>query len=208
MLASFPEALYGKGLLRFRSGKIYSRIMAVRETVQTKQFMIGLGKMIASSGSNPQPPKIVLALPRALNTHWILNRKKSAYFYSHLVLNSCYYLSHDNILVLDHSCEAVVAPYERIATGRLLSRIYLLTVRYPNPRRAIEGLNQFMSTYLPDSSEDATSKNGIHKEGIFKIEDGWLGFKLQNRMLTLVFEIPELTVAQRIIDQLSVNMFQ
>ena len=203
----FPEALYGKGLLRVRSRNVYARILAVRENALVRKIILRLGGIITAGHNNPPPPGMVSALPPSLGRLWQLNRNRIGYFYSHLVLNSLYYLSHDNILGLEHTGEAVIAPYERIQTDGLRSRIQLLVIRYPDSRRARAATAGFLKGYLPDREMIKNTHAEPKDMGIYQVEDGWLGYKRDGRLLALVFECPDSACAEEILHQAQLDQF-
>ena len=108
------RALYGGGLMRLWSDDIYARIMAERETPASKEAVLELSKSIAANTQNPPEPVLVKKLSLEVGATWKLRVEQIELFLSqrhHLVLNSIYYLSHENILDLDLSAEAVSAPY-------------------------------------------------------------------------------------------------
>ena len=124
------RALYGGGLLRLWSDYIYTRIMAERETPASKEAVLALGKAIAAGTQYPPEPALVKILPLAIKAVWELRVDRLSFFRSHLVLNSIYYLSHENILDLDLSAEAVIAPYESIPGTGNPKRSQFLLVKY------------------------------------------------------------------------------
>jgi len=197
-----PRALYGEGLLRIWSEKIYARVMAYQETPESKQAVLELGQTIVKGRTNPTAPSLMEALPSALHQNWKLRKDRAGYLRSHLVLNSLYYLSHENMLDLDHTTEAVTAPYEKTDSTESRSRIQILTVKYSNPEHAKNALAHFHRSYLPDSPLETHS---ISSEGLvntFPIEDGWLGYKLLQNTLTVIFECPNQEMAGAIINQI------
>ena len=205
---TFPQALYGKGLLRVWSDNIYVRIMAVKETPMARDVILQLGKIIASNRSNPSPPKLLRVLKPMLGSHWTLRRDRIGYFYSHLVLNSLYYLSHENILSLNHSTEAVIAVYEKTRKDHDQKRIHFLVINYPDHQQALRALNGFADAYLPDRKREMQPELKNENKNFYQIEDGWMGYKLQNRYLALVFECPSLESAREIMNGVNLNKYQ
>ena len=116
-LTSSTRALYGAGLLRVWSDNLYCRIMAFRETPASKQAVLTLGKTIAANRRRPPEPELLKILPLHIGSAWKLRKDRLSFFRSYLVLNSIYFLSQENILDLDFSTEAVIAPYEHISTS-------------------------------------------------------------------------------------------
>lgn len=207
-MVTFPHALYGKGLLRVWSNNIYARIMAIKETPVARDVILQLGKIITANGSNISPPKLLRVLKPMLGSHWTLRRDRISYFYSHLVLNSLYYLSHENILNLNHSTEAVIAAYEKIRKDHDQKRIHFLAINYPDHQKALMALNGFAEAYLPDRKREIQPELKNENKNFYQIEDGWMGYKLQGRYLSLVFECPDLESAREIINGVNLNKYQ
>jgi len=199
------RALYGGGLLRVWADTLYARVMAYRETAASKKAVLSLGKTIAENRKMPAEPELLKVLPKAVDSVWTLRKDRIGYFRSHLVLNSFYYLSHQNILDLDHSTEAVIAPYEDRSHAGTPKRVQVLFVKYPSPERARKALKTFHNAYLHEYQKQIDP--GITREPIntFKIEDGWLGYGLDGPCLTVVFECPNRESARMIIKQISLN---
>jgi len=185
------RALYGGGLLRMWSDGIYARIMAERETPASKEAVLALGKAIAAGTQYPPEPALVKLLPLAIDAVWKLRVDRLSFFRSHLVLNSIYYLSHENILDLDLSAEAVIAPYEFIPGSGDPKRSQFLLVQYENPERARQALNRFHDAYLPGHKKEKTAETAAGSLSLFKLEDGWMAYKLIGKHIVIVFESPD-----------------
>lgn len=207
-MVTFPHALYGKGLLRVWSNNIYVRIMAIKETPVARDVILQLGKIIAYNRSNHSPPKLLRVLKPILGSHWTLRRDRIGYFYSHLVLNSLYYISHENILNLNHSTEAVIAAYEKTRKDHDQKRFHFLVINYPDHQQALMALNGFAEAYLPDRKRENQPELKNENKNFYQIEDGWMGYKLQNRYLALVFECPSLESAREIMNGVNLNKYQ
>lgn len=205
---TFPDALYGKGLLRVRSNNIYARIMVVKETPAARDIILKLGEIITANRSNPAPPKLLQVLEPVLGSHWTLRRDRIGYFYSHLVLNSLYYLSHENILNLNHSTEAVIAAYEKTLKDHGQKRFHFLVINYPDHQQALMALNGFVEAYLTDRKRENQPELKNENKQFYQIEDGWMGYQLQNRYLALVFECPDLESAREIMNGVNLNKYQ
>ncbi|MBN2344935.1 MAG: hypothetical protein JXO51_00995 [Candidatus Aminicenantes bacterium] len=188
------RALYGEGLLRVWSDRLYARVMAVRETPAVREAILELGALIVA-GSRQPPPNLLRLVPPSLEPRWTLKRERTAFFRSHLVLNSLYYLSHENILSLDLSCAAVFTTYE--GEGR---RFHLLVIQYPGAEHAAGALGGFVAGYLPDRRGGGEAGRGFHQ-----VEDGWLGFRLAGSRLVLAFACPDGESAQEIVDQVDIG---
>jgi len=195
------RALYGGGLLRLWSDDIYTRIMAERETPASKEAVLALGKAIAAGNQNPPEPALVKLLPLEIDAVWKLRVDRLSFFRSHLVLNSIYYLSHENILDLDLAAEAVSAPYEHIPDSGDPKRSQFLLVRYENPERARQALYRFHEAYLPGFKKEITAETAADSPSFFKLEDGWLGYKLIGKHIAIVFECPDSESARAILQK-------
>ena len=66
------RALYGGGLLRMCSGDIYARIMAIRETPDSREAVLKIGKVVTLSRNSTHEPELVKVLPQTMNNDWIL----------------------------------------------------------------------------------------------------------------------------------------
>ena len=194
------RALYGAGLLRIWSDILYARIMAFRETPASKQAVMTLGRAITANRKSPSEPELLKTLSPLVGSSWKLRRDRICFFRSYLVLNSNYYLSHENILNLDHATEAVIAPYEQISTGGDQKRCQFLLVKYENHVRARKALEDFHKAYLPEYKEELSADSNNSDPSLFKLEDGWLGYQLMGKYVAIVLECPDRKSAGTIIE--------
>jgi hypothetical protein len=199
------RALYGGGLLRSWLDDIYVRIMAYRETPESKQAIMNLGQSISSQCHRPPQPSLLRVLPAEFASGWKLRRDRLGYFRSYLVLNSLYYLSHRNILKLDHSTEAVTAPYELMDEKLDRQQIQVLVVKYTDGKKAKQALEYFISNYLPEHQTKESQSMKLETENLFRIEDGWLGYKFEGNDIAIVFQCPDQKCARDIPTQLLFN---
>jgi hypothetical protein len=182
--------------------------MAAYETPASKQAVLAIGKAIAVNRKNPPEPEILKAVPLHIDSVWELRKDRLSFFRSYLVLNSIYYLSHENILNLDHSTEGVIATYEHIPGSTDQTRSRCLLVKYKNHKNALKALKHFHDTYLPEQKKDFTLDSVTNDPKSFKIEDGWLSYKLLNRYIVIVFECPDLESARIIIQNIESNLMK
>ena len=202
------RALYGGGLLRLWSDDMYARIMAERETTASKDAVLALGKAIAANTQNPSEPDLTKILPLEIDAVWKLRIDRLSFFRSFLVLNSIYYLSHENILDIDLSAEAVMAPYEHIPGSGDRRRSQFLLVQYENSERARQALNLFHDAYLPDYKKEISADTGAVSPDPFKLEDGWLAYKLLGKYVAIVFECPDPESARVILQKNESNLLK
>ena len=199
------RALYGGGLLRIWAATIYARVMAHRETTESKEAVISLGKAIVLGRKVTGEPDLLKVLPQNLDGDWKLRKDRVAYFRSHLVFNSIYYLSHQNILLLDHSTEAVAASFEKISDGGTKKRVQVLFAKYADVERARKALSHFQSAYLYDQKKEIDQGVNDIRWNFYKIEDGWLGYLRNRNCLVIAFECPDQQSAKSILENLSYN---
>ncbi|NIM90694.1 MAG: hypothetical protein GTO17_07065 [Candidatus Aminicenantes bacterium] len=199
---TWPFALYGEGLLRLWSDNIYARVMAYQETPESKKAVLSLSRSIAKERQNPPRPELLKSLPDSFQPNWNLRQDRASFFRSHLVLNSLYYLGQENMLDLDLTSEAVIAPYERKDPSGDQARLQLLLVRYADDELARKALAHFHRCYLPEQPFPIKPGSSGEMANVYPIEDGWLGYKLQKRTITFIFECPDQKTARTIIDQL------
>jgi len=206
--ASSARALYGGGLLRIWSDNLYARIMADRETPDSKKALHTLGEAIAANRKRPPEPELLKFIHSDIGSAWRLRKDRLSFFRTYLVLNSIYYISEENILDLDLSAEAIMAPYERITGSSDQKRIQFLFVKYENHERARKALSHFHNTYLPEHRKNFRAEPATESPSFFKLEDGWLGYKLLNKYIAIVFECPDKESARKIIQKNGSDLLQ
>jgi len=207
-VAPSNRALYGGGLLRILSDNIYARVMAFRETPSSKQSVLALGKAITANRKSLPEPELLKIFPLQIGSAWKLRRDRLSYFRSYLALNSIYYLSHENILDLDLTAEAVTAPYERISSSGDRTRSQFLLVKYENHERARKALDHFQDAYLPEHKKEFMADSPAKSLNLIKIEDGWMAYKLLNKYITILFGCPDRKSARTIIRKIESNLLK
>jgi hypothetical protein len=207
-LPSLIRALYGAGLLRIWSDNLYARIIAFSETPASKQAVLALGQAITAKRKNPPGPELLKILPLHIDPSWKLRKDRLSFFRSYLVLNSMYYLSEENILDLDLSTEAITAPYEHISGPSDGKRVQFLFVKYKNHERARKALNHFHDIYLTEYKKEFAADSATTSPNLFKLEDGWLAYKLFSKYIAIVFECPDRESAEIIIQKNESNVLK
>jgi len=182
--------------------------MAFRETPASKQAVLSLGKAIVANRNNYPEPEFLKFLSHHIGSTWKLRKDRLSFFRSYLVLNSIYYLSHENILDLDLSTEAVIAPYEHVNSSGNRKRTQFLLVKYEKQERAREALNRFHDAYLPEYKKEFTLDSAAKSPSLFKLEDGWLSYTLVGNYIAIVFECPDLESAKVIIQRIESNLLK
>lgn len=184
------RTIYGQGLMRIWADKIYARILAVLETPESREAVFALSRAVSKDRKKPARPEILRVLPVNVDNNWKIQKKKTAFFRSYLVLNSLYYLSHQNILNLGLSVEGITTSYRsNKQVGE--KEVRLIFIRYESLDKAWEGLNLFLDSYLPEKNLKSGEKKAGLVSSVIQLEDGWMGYSLNGSALTLVFESPE-----------------
>lgn len=184
------RALYGAGLLRVWSGNLYARVLAYQETDASKQAVVGIGRAIVAGRPEAKSPRLTEVLPRTIGNQFSLRADRIVFLRSHLVLNSVYFLSQENLLDLGLDCELAAATYRPEVQASAAKPVRVMLVRYGNEGTAEKALRHFQRVYL--SGKPILPGNS----GAAAIEDGWVGFVLSGRGLGLVFEAPDEVSAQ------------
>ena len=198
-----PRALYGGGLLRIWTGSIYARVMTFQETDSARGAILVLGQHIINDRGPSQMPTLMNSFSEAAPQGWKLRRDRMGYFRSHLVLNSLYYLSHQNIFNLDLSAAAVTAPFERLSEDGNKERIQALLIEYATHQQALRGLERFHSAFLDDFQKEKPFKGQNEQIHYFQIEDGWLAYGLRETCLVVVFECLNQTIAGQLLGKIN-----
>ena len=201
------RALYGKGLLRAWTDDIYIRIMANRESPGVREVILKLGSALTAGRKTSAPPDYLKTIRTTGDSSWKVIPERTAYFYSHLVLNSFFYLSHENILNLGSSTEALILTLKRDVhsldrdiPGREELKANLLVIRYPDFAEASRALTEFFQAYIPELPREITAEEGGRNQAFFKIEDGWMGYRLAGRHLALALACPDQPSAFEILE--------
>ena len=125
------DALYGGGLLRFWSGNLYGRVMASRESPESRAQVLAIARSIVKERpANGQPPEILSRIPVRLGERLVLRPDRTCFFRSHYVLNAVYYLAPNDVLGLGPAVDASVSEYRPAGTGG--TPVRLIQVVYPS----------------------------------------------------------------------------
>lgn len=164
-------AEYNAGLLTFWKDRFYVSILAYPETEAKKAIVLGLGRKVAEAiPDEGRRPPVLSLLPQPN-----LVPESVRYFHHYIWLNSHFFISNQNILLIDDDTQVVLAKY-RTADKPL----HLLIALYPDAPKAGEAAESFLRNYLPDASD-----------GMAKLPDGrWTGCRLEGNRLSIVFEAP------------------
>jgi hypothetical protein len=81
-------------------------------------------------------------------------------------------------------------------------------VQYENPERALQALNRFHDAYLPEHKKKLTAGTAAENQSLFKLEDGWLAYKLIGKYIAIVFECPDPESARTILQKNESNLLE
>ena len=195
--------IYGAGLLRLWSGDIFVRILAEKETPESRDAVMQLGKAVTAGRVQASEPAFLHALPAGF-PGYRLNNREASYFRSYLVLNSIYFLGTQNILKLNLKTQAVIASYRSAGRDQPKS-VRLLEIRYDTPGSALAAFRSFLQSYLPEhkckaSGKPASGPGAQPEAGTCQVEDGWVGYRVVGRTLVLGFQFPSEQIARVCVD--------
>jgi hypothetical protein len=172
---------YGGGLLRFFKGPFFVSIMAVEETVESREAVFSLGRSVAGTilpaGGVPE---LISLLPE----HGLIDTS-IRYFYHPMILNLHYYLAEENILEIDDHTRAVLAQYTAENGAG-----YLLLVRYSSATGASATGDRFSKVYMPDAME-----------GMVQTENGrWTAMTIRSPFVAIVLDAATEQSARRLLE--------
>lgn len=174
---------YKGGLLSFWKGRFFVSLYAEEETKEAKEALFALGKKVASSVEEKgEKPDILTLLPEEA-----LVEKSVHYFHNHMILNYHFYVSDENILLLDQETEAALGTYREDN-----EKSYLLVVHYPDSSKASLAFENFVKIYMPDAKE----------KGLVQTEDGkWTSARLKKDILVILFNGFSANYAKGLLEQ-------
>ena len=180
------DALYGGGLLRFWSGNLYGRVMASRESPESRAQVLAIaGAIVKDRPANGRPPAILSRIPVRLGERLVLRPDRTCFFRSHYVLNSVYYLAPDDVLGLGPAVDASVSEYRPAGTGG--PPVRLIQAVYPSADAAAAALRTFRKQYVP---VPAGQVGETAASAAANAEGKWVGWSAAGRSLAIVIDAP------------------
>ena len=160
---------YSSGLLTFWKDRYYVSLLGYPETPEKQKVVMNLGKEISGRIPREGPlPAILSSLPAEG-----LIPESIRYFHHHVWLNSYYFISNDNLLLIDSKTEALLAAY-RSARGKY----FLMLIKYPGLQQAQAAEAGFLKQYLAGASS-----------GIKQLESGrFCGIRRSGMCLAVVLD--------------------
>jgi len=180
------DALYGGGLLRFWSHNLYGRVMASRESPESRAQVLAIARSIVKERpANGQPPEILSKVPARLGERLVLRPDRTCFFRSHYVLNSVYYLAPNDVLGLGPAIDAGISEYRPAGTGG--PPVRLIQAVYPSPAAAAAALRTFLKLYVPGPAGQGAAKPA---SAAANAEGKWVGWAAADRLLAIVLDAP------------------
>jgi hypothetical protein len=183
-----PEAGIGQGsefggsLLRFWKGPYFVTVLGNGTGREMEEAVLALGRILARGIKETGPlPRLLQFLP---DQDTLPPPDRVCFVRSHVLLNRCFFISHQNILRLGPNVQALLARYP----GEK-NRLRLLLLRYPTDARARTALSSFKTAYLPESFPVGS---------VVQTEDGtWTGTTGEGNYVMVVFGAGEPAEAER-----------
>ncbi len=174
------DAVYKGGLLSLWKDRYFVSLYAEAETPASKLALLDLGEAIASAiPAQGKKPALLSYVPDGFDL------KRVRYFHNHLILNYHFFVSAENILLLDQKTEAVLA-----SSGDKPDNVLVLIVRYPDAHAAVLALQSFAKAYMPDAAET----------GLVQTEDKkWTAVKNKDNYLAIIFDVLSPAQARNIV---------
>ena len=107
-----------------------------------------------------------------------------------------------NILNLNHSTEGLLVCFEKKDGQPRGPLAKLFALFYPDAQAALAAVKSFFQSYLPEKAELIDISSAREKTGSTRVEDGWLGWRLSNNYLALVFECPDQESVAELLSQI------
>ena len=182
------------GSLSFWKDRYFVSLVALSDSPETRQAVLGLGQDIAARipGTGGRP-EILRLLPRAG-----LQEERISYFHDWTYLNTRHVIADENLLLLDGETEGVLARY-RDEAGKPAQPVkggrpshLLLLVRYPTEIRAKQALEKFLAGHLP----------GADREGIARSREGtWAAARAAGDLVVAVLDAEQKPDISRIVSE-------
>jgi hypothetical protein len=181
-----PEAGIGQGsefggsLLRFWKGPYFVSVLGEGAGKAIEAAVLQLGRQLDRSIKETGPPPRILGLLPDLP-----GLDRICFVHSHILLNRCFFLSHNNLLQLDRDVQAVLARY---VEGR--DKIRILLALYPSEARARSAFKGFRDAYMPEAGPNPSVKT---EEGTWTRAEG------HRKWVVIVFGSPAESRAEALI---------
>ncbi|MBI5583946.1 MAG: hypothetical protein HY892_08995 [Deltaproteobacteria bacterium] len=175
---------FGGSLLRFWKGPYFVTVLGNGTGRELEEAVLTLGRELAKGiKATGLPPRLLGLLP---DQDPLPPPNRVCFVRSHVLLNRCFFISHQNLLRLGPDVQALLAQYP----GEK-NRLRLLLLRYPTAARARSALAGFQSAYLPESGPAGLA---------VRTEDGaWTKADRYQNFVVVVFGAGEPAEAERLL---------
>ncbi len=175
---------YKGGLLSFWKDRYFGSVYAEEETPETKGLVLELGRKIAAAVPKEGPkPALLSALPPGG-----LEAGRVRFFRNHLVLNYHFFVADTNVLLLDRTTQAVLAPYDR---GE--GKSHLLVIEFGDAGKADAARDSFAAAYMPEAE----------KKGVVRTENGkWTAVRAVGGVVAVIFDAASEAGAVAFLDEI------
>jgi len=162
-------AYQDKGVILFWKDHYYVSIMAYPETNKSRKAITDLAHTIESNiGTAGNVPEVLAYLPEEQ-----LVKESIRYFHHPAWINTHYYISDENIFLIDSRSHCLLARYDQHG-----KQVILLLIAYHDPKVARAGFQSFVQDFIPE----------LDRSGAVQLEDGtYVGCKRMNSFLAVAF---------------------
>jgi hypothetical protein len=187
-----PEVGIGQGsefggtLLRFWKGTYFVTVLGNGTGKELEEAVLNLGRELAKGiKETGQPPRLLGYLPDHKS---LPPADRVCFVRSHILLNRCFFISHQNILRLGNDVEAVIARYP---LGP--NKLRILLIRYPTTPKAYSAFSNFQKSYLPEAQIP----------GSVRTEDGlWTRAETYQKLVLIVFGARQESEAEKLVQNI------
>jgi hypothetical protein len=160
---------YSLGLLNFWKDRFYVSLLGYPESREKHQVILKLGSEISRLIPRDGPEPVILSY---LPSEGLI-AESIRYFHHYIWLNTHYFISNDNILLIDSQTEAALAKYNS-ESGKYV----LILLKYSSPQQAQAAVASFLKHYLSAASA-----------GIMRIKNGrFAGIRRSGTCLAVILD--------------------
>jgi hypothetical protein len=180
-------AQYIGGSLIFWQDRYFVSIFTQRETPQSKEKAIQIGKKISQSiGKESSLPPVFHIMPGKS-----LVEGSTFFFHHHAWQNKFRYISNDNIFNINENVRALLNQY-----GKSENRYYLFLMEYPYSKKARKAFKKGTKHF----------SKALRKKQIIELEgEKWIGCDLRERLLIFVLDAPSRDKARYLLEKTAEN---
>ena len=173
---------YSAGFLNFWKDRYYVCLTGYPQSDEKRRVLFKLGAAIdrCITRQGPLPPILSVLPPDGLIAESV------RYAHHYIWLNNHYFISNENILLIDPQTEAVLAKYTRPGGKHVL-----LLIKYPDARKAHNAEASFLKNFIPGAAP-----------GIKQQENGrFAGIGRRDACLAVVLDAPDKKTAADVLAQ-------